>query len=160
MYVVMMIDYRRLISQEVYPPDEKIHDFYSEVILEMKKVWDRLGIAFSSACVIHCLLVAFFPFIFPTLSLFGHLNWIHSVVAVVILFTSPLAFIPGYRKHGLTWIVGVAIFGLGLIFLGVFLEGITSDQISHGLSILGSLTLVFSHAKNIQHSHRHRHECC
>jgi hypothetical protein len=126
----------------------------------MKKVWDRLGIAFSSACVIHCLLVAFFPLFFPTFSLFTHLNWVHILVGVVILFTSPLAFIPGYRRHGLTWIIGVAFSGLMLILLGVLLEGHTTDQISHGVSIMGSVILVFSHAKNLQHSQRHRHGCC
>lgn len=126
----------------------------------MKKVWDRLGIVFSSACVAHCILVAFFPLIFPAFSVYTHSSWIHIVVGLIILFTSPLAFIPGYKKHGLTWIISTAIAGLVLILSGVLLEGHTSDQMSHGISILGSMILVFSHAKNLQHSHRHQHQCC
>jgi hypothetical protein len=126
----------------------------------MKKIWDRLGIVFSSACVLHCILVAFMPVVFPAISAYTHATWIHIVVAVVILLTSPLAFIPGYKKHGLSWIIISAMGGLGLIFLGVLMEGLVSDQASHGISILGSLLLVFSHAKNLQHSHRHRHQCC
>jgi hypothetical protein len=100
------------------------------------------------------------PVVFPTISAYTHATWIHIVVAVVILLTSPLAFIPGYKKHGLSWIIISAMGGLGLIFMGVLIEGSVSDQISHGISILGSLLLVFSHAKNIQHSHRHKHQCC
>lgn len=125
----------------------------------MKKVWDRLGIAFSSACVVHCLLVAFLPFLFPAIASYTHSTWVHIIVGIIILFTSPLAFIPGYRKHGLTWIVGSALLGLCLILLGILLEDVASDQFSHGVSIMGSLILVFAHGKNIQHSHRHR-LCC
>jgi hypothetical protein len=126
----------------------------------MKKVWDGLGIAFSSACVVHCILVAFLPIFFPAISIYTHSTWVHVLVGVIILFTSPLAFIPGYRKHGLTWILTFAMSGMFFILLGIFLEGSFTDQITHGVSILGSVVLVFAHAKNIQHSHRHQHQCC
>lgn len=126
----------------------------------MKKVWDRLGIAFSSACVVHCILVAFLPLFFPAISAYTHSSWIHIVVGLIILFTSPLAFIPGYKKHGLTWILTTAVTGLFLIMMGVLLEGKFSDQITHGVSIMGSVALVFAHAKNLQHSHKHHHQCC
>lgn len=126
----------------------------------MKKVWDRLGITFSTACVIHCIVVAFLPFFFPAISLYTHSTWVHIAVGFIILFTSPLAFIPGYKKHGLTWILGVAVTGLFFISMGVLLEGKVTDQTSHGVSIMGSLFLVFAHAKNLQHSHKHHHQCC
>jgi hypothetical protein len=126
----------------------------------MKKVWDRLGIAFSSACVVHCIIVAFVPMVFPAISAYTHSTWIHVVVGMIILLTSPLAFVPGYKKHGLTWILATAIGGMMLILFGILAEGQISDQLSHGISILGSILLVFSHAKNLQHSHRHKHQCC
>ncbi len=133
----------------------------------MKKiVWDRLGIVFSSACAIHCVMVAFLPLFFPIVIQYAHSSWIHIVVVTIILFTSPLAFVPGYRKHGITWILGTAILGLMLVFMGILLEDKVSDQISHGISICGSLFLVFAHAKNLQHTHRrshqkgHQQDCC
>ena len=126
----------------------------------MKKVWDRLGIAFSSACVLHCILVAFMPLFFPAIAHYTHSTLIHIIVGIIILFTSPLAFLPGYRKHGLTWIIATAISGLFFILFGVLLEGRFSDQITHSISIFGSLLLVFAHIKNLQHSHRHKHQCC
>ncbi len=118
----------------------------------MKKVWDRLGIVFSSACVAHCILVAFVPVLFPAISAYTHSSWIHVIVGIIILFTSPLAFVPGLKKHGLSWIFKSAIIGLILIFSGIILEGKMSDQMSHSISIIGSLVLVFSHIKNLQHS--------
>lgn len=126
----------------------------------MKKIWDRIGIAFSAACVVHCLVVAFIPLIFPALSLYNHAPWVHVLVGFVILFTTPLAFVPGYRKHGITWIVSLALTGFLFIALGYLLEDQVTDQLSHGVSILGSLMLVFAHGKNLQHSHRHQHLCC
>lgn len=126
----------------------------------MKKVWDRLGIAFSGACVVHCILVAFMPLIFPAISAYTHSTWVHVVVGIIILFTSPLAFIPGYRKHGLTWILTTAVGGMFLILLGILLEGRFTDQVTHSISIIGSLFLVLAHIKNLQHSHRHHYQCC
>jgi hypothetical protein len=128
----------------------------------MKKVvWDRLGIAFSSACVVHCIMVAFLPFFLPVISQYTHSSWIHFIVLITMLFTTPFAFVPGYKKHGLTWILAMALIGLLLVILSVIIEGKVSDQLSHGISICGSLFLVFAHAKNIQHSHRHvQHPCC
>ena len=128
----------------------------------MKKVvWDRLGIAFSSACVVHCIMVAFLPFFLPVISQYTHSSWIHFIVLITMLFTTPFAFVPGYKKHGLTWILAMALIGLLLVISSVIIEGKVSDQLSHGISICGSLFLVFAHAKNIQHSHRHvQHPCC
>lgn len=126
----------------------------------MKKVWDRVGIAFSSVCVLHCIVVAFLPILFPAIEIYTHQTWIHLIVGFTILFTSPLAFVPGYRRHGLTWIMGVAVMGLFFILSGILMERGFSEQVSHGVSIFGSLLLVFAHAKNLQHSHRHQHQCC
>lgn len=126
----------------------------------MKKVWDRVGITFSTACAIHCVVVAFLPLFFPAFSIFSHRSWVHIAVGMIILLTSPLAFVPGYKKHGLTWILGTAGAGLLFILMGVLLEEKVTDQVSHGISIMGSMCLVFAHAKNLQHSHKHHHQCC
>lgn len=127
----------------------------------MKKVvWDRIGIAFSSACVVHCIMVAFIPLFFPFISQYTHSSWVHITVLITMLFTTPLAFVPGYKKHGLTWILLTALVGLLLVILGILVEDKVSDQLSHGISICGSLFLVIGHGKNIQHSHRHQHQAC
>jgi hypothetical protein len=110
--------------------------------------------------VVHCFIVAFLPLFIPALSLYTHFIWVHIVVAISILFTTPLAFLPGLKKHGLTWIIGVAMIGIFFIFLGFVMDEKYSEQVTHGISILGSLCLVFAHYKNLQHSRRHLHQCC
>jgi hypothetical protein len=127
----------------------------------MKKVWDQMGITISSVCVIHCLVVAFLPLLFPAFSLYSHQPWIHIIVGLLVLITTPMAFLPGMKKHGLNWIMGLAMAGLILIMIGVYLEKFhDSEQLSHGISIFGSLLLVSAHLKNIQHSNKHHHQCC
>lgn len=126
----------------------------------MKKIWDRLGITFSSLCVVHCILVAFIPLIFPALHYFVHLDWIHGAVAASLLITTPMAFYPGFKKHGLTWILILASFGVIVILSGMILENKTTEVISHSVSIIGSLLLVAAHLKNLKHSRKHHHQCC
>jgi len=127
----------------------------------MKKVWDQMGITISSICVIHCLVVAFIPLIVPAFSFYAHNPWVHIITGLVVLFTTLLAFIPGLKKHGLNWILVTAVLGLILIILGIAAENFQfSEPLSHGISILGSLFLVFAHVKNIQHSRKHHHQCC
>jgi hypothetical protein len=123
-------------------------------------MWDRIGIALSSACVLHCIAVAFLPLIMPSLAYLAHSTWVHIMAGVTILFTSTFAFIPGYRKHGISWIIGVGMTGLFFVGMGVLMEQRFAEQMSHGVSIFGSVLLVFAHTKNIQHSQRHHHQCC
>jgi hypothetical protein len=129
--------------------------------MTMKKVWDQMGITVSSLCFVHCVLVAFVPLMVPTLSFYPHASWPHIITGALVFLTTPLAFIPGYKKHGFNWVLILALIGLVLVVSGIFLENLEfSEQESHGVSILGSLLLVFSHLKNLQHSHKHNHQCC
>lgn len=126
----------------------------------MKKIWDRLGITFSSACIIHCILVAFVPLLFPSIAHYAHGNRIHLLIGGIVLITSLFAFIPGLKKHGVTWIIKSAVTGLFLILLSLIVEPYSSEKIAHTLSIMGSLLLVFAHIKNIHHSQLHKYRCC
>lgn len=123
-----------------------------------KKAWDRLGIVLSTACFFHCVAVMGLPLLLPTLNLFIHTPWIHRVFAVLILVITPMAFIPGYRRHGLSNIIALAYLGVAGILLGVFLDGHTEEWISHSISILGSILLITAHVQNIRHSRRAN--CC
>lgn len=136
---------------------------YSSMIVAVhensdRKTWDKLGIALSSACLVHCILVFLLPLLVPTLAFFIHTPWMHRFFAAFILIVTPLAFIPGYRRHGMRRVMVQAYLGIGFILLGIFLDGFTSEVFSHGISIVGSIMLVFAHVQNIRHS-RHRH-CC
>ncbi|MFY7992210.1 MAG: MerC domain-containing protein [Bacteriovoracaceae bacterium] len=122
----------------------------------MKKAWDKIGIALSSLCIVHCIGLAILPALLPTL---GHLGIeFHLFMSILILVTSPLAFIPGYKKHGVSMVIMWAMAGLSMILLGTFMEEKFPEWLSHSVTIVGSITLVYAHFLNIKHS-RHNH-CC
>ncbi len=125
----------------------------------MKKLWDKWGIALSSVCILHCFAVVFIPLLLPALNLVTHSPWFHRIFAVLIIFTTPLAFIPGYRRHGLHRVLAFALIGVSLILLGVFLDGSVEEWLSHGISIVGSVLLVSAHIFNLRHAQKHKH-CC
>jgi hypothetical protein len=137
--------------------------------LLMKKQWDKWGIVLSTACIIHCFAVVILPLMLPAVEMFVHSPWVHRVFAVLVITTTPLAFIPGYRRHGLPHVLFSAVAGLVLILSGVFLDGRINEVLSHGVSILGSILLVSAHILNIRysrrfhpvvHKHSHTKNCC
>ena len=123
-----------------------------------RKSWDKWGIALSGACLIHCVAVFALPLLLPTLNMFVHTPWIHRVFAVFILFVTPMAFVPGYRRHGVSAVLALAVLGVAGILLGVLMDRLVPESLSHGLSIAGSMCLIGAHIQNIRHSHRAR--CC
>jgi len=122
----------------------------------MKKAWDKIGITLSSLCIVHCIGLAILPVLLPAVGHFG--IGFHLSMSFLILLTAPLAFIPGYKKHGLSMVIMWAIMGLTLVLLGTFMEEKFAEWLSHSVTIAGSITLVYAHYLNIKHS-RHHH-CC
>ncbi len=135
----------------------------------MKKQWDKWGIVLSTACIIHCFAVVILPLMLPAVEMFVHSPWVHRIFAALVITTTPLAFIPGYRSHGLKHVLALAVVGLVMILSGVFIDGHVSEWLSHATSIVGSLLLVSAHVFNIRysrkfhpvrHKHSHAEKCC
>lgn len=135
----------------------------------MKKQWDKWGIVLSTACIIHCFAVVILPLMLPAIEIFVHSPWVHRIFAVLVITTTPLAFIPGYRSHGVRQVLGMAVLGLTMILSGVLIDGRVAELISHSISIIGSLLLVTAHVFNIRYSrkfrpvkhvHSHTENCC
>jgi len=125
----------------------------------MRKVWDKWGIVLSAACIVHCFAVVILPLLLPAVEMLVHSPWVHRVFATLVIFTTPLAFLPGYRRHGLQRVLVLAIAGLALVLMGVVLDGQVEELMSHSVSIAGSVLLVSAHLWNLKHSHQHK-KCC
>lgn len=129
----------------------------------MKKAWDKIGITLSSICIVHCIGLAILPALLPAMEHMG--AEFHYGMAILILLTSPIAFIPGYRKHGVGLVLLWAICGITLVILGTLFDGFIVEWMSHSIVISGSITLVCAHYMNIKHSkhhhnHNHSEHCC
>lgn len=122
-----------------------------------KNTWDKFGMLLSGFCLIHCFFVGLLPLIFPAVLSLTAADWIHKGLGILIVITSPLAFIPGHKKHGVGRIILQATLSVLLVLVGTLIEGKIEDWMSHTIIIIGSLGLVFSHYENIQHSKK---QCC
>lgn len=113
-------------------------------------LWDRLGIAGSVLCVLHCALT---PLLIGYLSTAGLAflgdEIVHKILAVVLLFAALFAFIPGYRKHGNTATVTAGAIGIGLVlFAGLILAPFIGHGLETAITIAGSVILVGAHTVN------------
>ena len=106
---------------------------------------DRLGIAASLLCSIHCIL--------PSLLIpFGFLGWIgsfhhwgyHAAFLSLAIVTAYYAFNKGYKRHHRKEVLFLAITGLLLFVTGMFLGG----QMEFVLAGSGGIVLALAHVWN------------
>jgi hypothetical protein len=93
-----------------------------------EKKADRLGVAASVLCAIHC---AVAPVLLIALPTFGKI-WAHPAShALVAIFIVPLAafsILKGYRKHQKRWILVSAMIGIFFVLGGAALPAFTKFQ--------------------------------
>lgn len=116
----------------------------------MKKRWDKVGITLSSICLIHCFCIVLLPLIFPFISSYIHSIWVHITFSLLVIALFPLAFIPGYRRHKSQRVLVIAFFAVIFLLAGIISEPFVSDWISHGLSVVGSVSVIGAHLLNIR----------
>lgn len=113
-------------------------------------IWDRLGIAGSLLCVVHCALTPLFIGYLTAMGL-GVLGdeIVHKVLAIVLLAVAVFAFIPGYKRHANVAVIAAGASGVAFIVTGGLLLG---HFIPHGaeiaLTVIGSLLLIGAHTAN------------
>lgn len=113
--------------------------------------WDKLGIAGSGLCLLHCLAMPVLVGILPGLGLnFLADEIVHQVLAFLLIGLAALAFIPGYRRHRDRRVPVLMAIGLGLILFAIWGEAAVD---LHGkgeimLSVAGSLFLITAHFLN------------
>lgn len=122
---------------------------------------DRLGMALSAICLLHCLVPPFLVVAFPILSAVGAYEyWVHLLLAVFILPVAFKAIAQGYKHHGKAVVPIFAIAGASLFVISTALTvlGESSHNTEHagihfsaelGLSIAGSLLISLAHGLNI-----------
>lgn len=125
------------------PMEEHVHG-------ERQSLWDRIGVAGSALCMIHCISTPLLIGYLSTIGLgfFAH-EIFHQIFAVILLTVAILAFLPGYRAHKRKDIVLAAGVGVTLLIVGGFLhiESLPSFA-EHILTIIGSILLVGAHIFN------------
>lgn len=111
--------------------------------------YDKLGIIASSGCIAHCVVAILAILTLPAYSYYFHNQWIHLFLLLFIVPIAMLAFMRGYRVHGVRPILLLGLLGIILLFASSF-EDFLLDGLEYILSISGSLLLVAAHVWNIR----------
>tara|TARA_B100000579_G_scaffold392439_1_gene368365 strand:+ start:483 stop:887 length:405 start_codon:yes stop_codon:yes gene_type:complete len=113
---------------------------------------DKIAVAISTACVLHCFFVPSFIIAtsgFLTLSIDNEL--IHQLILFFAVPVSVFALYLGYKNHKTFSFLPYAFLGLGLLILAVILgEEVIGEIGEQGVTLLGSMFVVFAHYKNHQ----------
>jgi hypothetical protein len=120
----------------------------------MNKVWDKVGICASGLCLVHCIATPVLLLLFPASKMsFLGVEIVHEVFAVVVVASILIAVYPTCRKHGHKDIIAIALAGVAFVLSAIFMHDFMSENISHGLTILGSAFLIWAHVRNMKVRH-------
>lgn len=111
---------------------------------------DRLAVALSGLCLVHCLLLPFAIAVMPLLAGFGSEHF-HAPMLLIVVPVSVIALMLGFRRHGELGVIGAGAAGLLLLIAGGTiahaLYGVVADQ---ALTVSGSLILAATHYRNFK----------
>ena len=111
---------------------------------------DKLAMALSTACAIHCFLTPSFVLLTSGLISFSFDNeFLHNLILFAAVPISLYALISGNANHKILYLLPVGIIGLSLLVLAVFLgEAFLGELGEKYLTLTGSIIVVYAHYKN------------
>jgi hypothetical protein len=109
---------------------------------------DRLGIALSTGCMLHCLLPPLLVMVPSAAVLHATTEtYVHWLLLGIALPVSGLSLLNGARRHGRRWVLGMGTAGLTLLLLGA------SQFLGEGsevpLTLAGAGSLIMAHLVNL-----------
>lgn len=120
----------------------------SDVALGSRSRIDRIGIALSAACVVHCLASPVLAVAAAAGGVELAEEGVHTGFAIVVVGVGMLAFVPGYRRHRRTRVLGGAALGMALVWTPA-LAGEALGPLGEPLVVVtGGLLLVQAHRWN------------
>ena len=118
--------------------------------------WDRLGLATSVACVIHCLATPLMLVLLPAMGSWLASPLVHQFLAVGVVAAAAGSLAPGVWQHGQWSVLIPAVIGIAAVMFAAFGSACCGPQAMHfaglpvgsHLSIVGGLCLIAAHANN------------
>lgn len=113
-----------------------------------EKRWDRVGVAVSGLCLVHCIGGALLPGLFAAGGL--HLvsdEALHAGLLLVVLPVAAFALARGVKRHGDRRAAALGVAGIACLCLGLAAHG-GSGWLETAFTVVGSALLVAGHAWN------------
>ena len=111
---------------------------------------DKMGIACSGACAIHCMLAPIVTLASPAMASYAENEWIHLVLLLLIVPLAVVAFHRSMKLHKKThpsWLGGI---GVGFLLSAVIFEGLFEiGKLEVALTAIGCVFLISAHILNI-----------
>ncbi len=108
--------------------------------------WDRVGIALSGICAIHCLLV---PVIVSLIPLWPAFEELHGYTHLFFfLAIAPTVILSLRKRHDSRMITFFLVGGVLVIFLAWFFNENLGEYGEAGITLIGSLMLIRGHWLN------------
>ena len=129
--------------------------------MSSSRYFDRIAIALSAICIVHCLGVTLLVALLP-LAAVAIGSHFHELMLWLVIPTSAVGFYLGHREHRRAGIGTLGVLGMALITAAALWgHGQWPGWSESGVTLLGSLVLVGAHWINFQevrrvHVHVHR----
>ena len=113
---------------------------------------DKIAMTLSMLCVIHCFFVPSFLILGAGYLSFAIDNeFVHKAIVLLALPISIFALSIGYKNHKTISFIPMAVFGLALLILAVVLgESVLGEAGEQIMTLLGSISLAYTHYKNYE----------
>ena len=119
-------------------------------MLFFRRYGDRIAIALSSFCAVHCLVAPLIVVLFPTMIALGlDDDSFHLWLLVAVVPVSVVALGLGCRDHGNKLVLGVGLLGVTLLSLaGILGHDFLGESAERVLTLVGSGLIAASHIRN------------
>jgi hypothetical protein len=126
----------------------------------LSRYFDRIAIALSTICIVHCLAMPFLVAVLPLLAVtFGTDAHFHALMLWLVVPTSVFGFGLGYRVHRQIGVVVVGALAVaGLAFVALWAHDVWTQTAEVSANVAASLLLAAAHWQNFRDVRRvHRH---
>ena len=111
---------------------------------------DRLGIAASALCLVHCVVT---PLVLSLASVWAHFlpseERLHRILAVLVAGIGCFAMVSGYRRHRRSRVLLLMIVGLSAIIAGAYFgDRLPSHLAEVAVTLAGSSVMMTAHFLN------------
>jgi hypothetical protein len=113
--------------------------------------WDRLGIAASGLCLVHCVATPLLVLVASAAdSLLVADRWVHPVMLLLVAPLAAVALVRGHRRHHHAPIAVLGSTGVGAIAFGALgSEQLLGSTVEVFATIAGSLLVIAAHCWNL-----------
>jgi hypothetical protein len=128
--------------------------------MQHSRHFDRIAIGLSAICIVHCLAIPLLVALLPVAAIsFGDSQHFHGLMLWLVVPTSFVGFLLGYRVHRRTGLLALAAFAIAVLgAAAVYGHSAWAEWLEIPVTVAGSLMLAAAHWMNfraVRLCHRH-----